>query len=225
MTGLHDVDLLRRARAFRPGGEALAMPDCLDDDTLAALAEGTLEAEARSTGLAHIATCDRCRRAGASVARALNDPAVAKESRAVELAGRPRVRRLGWVGLAAAAAAAVLLLATPPRIEEPVSPHRAAPITAAPAPEAVWPVGTVAEARSLRWTAVSGADRYRVTLFDADGAVRYETELAGTMVALPDSVLLAPGETHWWRVDARLGFDRWVGSDLIEFTIGRRPQR
>jgi hypothetical protein len=72
---------------------------------------------------------------------------------------------------------------------------------------------------------VSGADRYRVTLFDADGAVRYEIELAGTVVILPDSVLPAPGGTYWWRVDARLGFDRWAGSALIEFSVVPGPER
>jgi hypothetical protein len=86
-------------------------------------------------------------------------------------------------------------------------------------------VGTVADATSLRWTAVSGADLYRVTLFTADGGVLFETELAGTEAELPDSVLLAPEETYWWSVDARLGFGRWVASELIEFSVARGPRR
>jgi hypothetical protein len=220
----HDVKRLATVRVGRAGGESLPTPHCLYDDSIAALAEGVLDAGARAAGVAHLAVCDRCRRAVASVARALADPVVAREVRAVELAGRPRIRRFGWAALGAAAAAAVLLLVVPREVEEPLPPHRALPITAAPAPEAVWPVGPVAEARSLRWTPVSGADRYRVTLFDADGAVRYETELAGTVVDLPDSVLPAPGEAHWWRVEARLGFDRWAASALIEFIVERGPR-
>jgi len=225
MTGPDDADRLRQVRAFRSGGEAHLTPHCLSDDAVAALAEGTLEAETRSAGLAHVATCDRCRRAVASVARALADPEVAQEVRTAGFVGRPRIRWLGWATVGVAAAAAVLLLAWPPGLEEPLPSHRARPITAAPAPEAVWPVGTVAEARSLRWTPVSGADRYRVTLFDAEGSVRYETELAGTEVALPDSVLTAPGTTYWWKVDARLGFDQWAASEVIEFSIRQSPRQ
>ena len=224
MTGFEDSDRLRRVLAFRRGGEAEPTPRCLEDDLLAALAEGTLDAEARSAALAHVATCLRCRRAVASVARALADPQVERETPAAARKRHPRVHWLGGAGLAAAAAA-VLLLVVPPLIDEPSPPHRAAPVTAAPAPEAVWPVGTVAEARSIRWTAVSGADRYRVTLFDTDGVVRYETEVTGTVAALPDSALPVPGETYWWKVDARLGFDRWASSELTEFSVGRTPPR
>jgi hypothetical protein len=224
MTRPDNADRLAQVRSFRSGGEARSTPHCLDDDAVAALAEGTLEAESRAAALAHVAACDRCRRAVASVARALADPAVAAEIRTITGLGRSRARRFGWVALGTAAAAVAVLLALPSQREEPLPPHRAQPITAAPAPQGVWPVGPVAEARSLRWTPVSGADRYRVTLFVADGVVRYETELLDTVVILPDSVLPAPGETYWWKVDARLGFDRWAASPLIEFSIGRGPR-
>jgi hypothetical protein len=221
MTGPENADRLRQVLALRSGAEAAPGPNCLDDDTVAALAEGGLGTQARSAGLAHLATCGRCRRAVASVARALADPEVARGVREAEHAGRLRVRRFGWTALGAAAAAAALLIAWPPPADEPLPPHRALPITAAPAPVGLWPVGLVDEARGLRWTPVAGADRYRVTLFDADGSVRYEAELDHTEVALPDSVLPKPGETLWWEVDARLGFDRWASSDLIEFSVGR----
>jgi len=223
MTGRDDADRQRQVRAFRSGGEAHPTARCLDDDAIAALAEGTLETQTRTAGLAHVAHCDRCRRAVASVARALADPEVARELRAADPAARRRGPRVAWAALGVAAAAAVLLLARPPGVDGPLSPHRAAPITAAPAPAAVWPVGTVAEARSLRWTPVPGADRYRVTLFDTEGAVRYETELAATEIALPDSVVPAAGETRWWRVEARIGFDRWAASELIRFSVSRNP--
>jgi hypothetical protein len=142
-------------------------------------------------------------------------------------AGRRHARRLKVAAAVATAAAAVLagVVLYTPRIEEPSPQHRAPPITAAPGPQAIRPVGTVADATSLRWTAVSGADLYRVTLFTADGGVLFETELAGTEAELPDSVLLAPEETYWWSVDARLGFGRWVASELIEFSVARGPRR
>lgn len=224
MTGPDDVDLLRRALASHVRGDAPSTRDCLDDETLAALAEGTLDAESRATALPHLSACMRCRNQVASLARALDDPNVAREVRAVESVRRRRLHRTGRVAAGVAAAAALLLFAWPPLFEESVR-HRAPPTTEAPAPEAVWPVGPVADVSSLRWTTVTGADRYRITLFDAEGDVLYEGVLADTVAVLPDSALPGPGETSWWQVEARIGFDRWVASDLIEFSIMRGPRR
>lgn len=216
------VDLLRSALARHARGDTPSTPDCLDEGTVAALVEGSLDAARRNTLLPHLAGCGRCRNRVASVARALADPTVVREVRAVEDGrGRP-AWRLARVAAGVAAAAVLLLLAWPAQFEQP---HRAPPITAAPAPEAVRPVGPVADAPNLRWTAVSGADRYRIALFDAGGTVLYETELAGTVATLPDSALPAPGGTYWWQVEARVGFDRWVASELIEFSVARSPQR
>jgi Putative zinc-finger len=215
------TDRLAQVRAFRPGGEGTATRDCLDDGAIAAMVDGTLEAESRSVALAHLAACERCRKAVASVARALADPEVAREARAAERAGGSRVR-FTRVAIGVAAAAAIVLFVWPRQLQEPL-PHRAPPITSAPAPEAVWPVGQVAEVQSLRWTSVAGADRYRVTLFDAAGSVLFENDLVDTVIALPDSVLLTPGGTYWWKVDARLSFDRWATSKLIEFSIPNSP--
>jgi hypothetical protein len=225
MTGPDEAERLTRVRALRSDSEGMITPFCLDDETLAALAEGGLQPDIRSACLSHLAGCGRCRRAVASVARALANPEVAGEIRSIERAGRPPVRRFVPIALGVAAAAAIILFAWLPRLEDPAPPHRASPITAAPAPEAVGPVGPVSEAQSLRWTPVSGADRYRVTLFDANGSVIYEAELTGTSLALPDSVQLFPGRTYGWKVDARLGFDRWAGSQLIQFSITQGPGR
>jgi hypothetical protein len=219
MTGPNESDRLTRVRALRSDSEAMVTPSCLDEDTLAALAEGMVEPDRRPSALSHLAGCGRCRRAVASVARALANPEVAGEIRSLERSGRRPVRHFVPAALGVAAAAAIILFAWLPQLEDPTQPHRASPITAAPAPEAVGPVGPVSEAQSLRWTPVSGADRYRVTLFDAGGSVVYEAELTGTSLILPDSVQLVPGRTYGWKVDARLGFDRWAGSKLIEFSI------
>lgn len=216
----HEMEWLKSIRASRPGPEPFPGPDCPGGDVLAALAEGTLDPGDHAACIAHLAACDYCRAAVAAVARALADSRVAREADAVERAGRPRNRRRGLVGVAVAAAAVLLLAILPTRLgEEAPDVHRAPAITAAAAPEAVSPVGAVRDARSFRWTSVAGAERYRVTMFDRDGSVRYETELTGTTVALPDSVRVARGETLWWKVDARVGFDRWVASRLIEFSL------
>ncbi|HUF27868.1 MAG TPA: hypothetical protein VMM18_12910 [Gemmatimonadaceae bacterium] len=189
---------------------------------IAALAEDGLEPRLRADVLPHVAGCASCRSAVASVARALESPSITRELAAVR-----RVPRRGLLTYAVpiAAAAVLLLLAIPHRVDDPLPPHRAAPITASPAPTAVWPVGVVSGAPSLRWTAVSGADRYRVTLFDAEGTVLHETELDGTITQLPASVVLDSGRPYWWRVEARTGFDRWTASDLIEFAIAEGARR
>jgi hypothetical protein len=63
----------------------------------------------------------------------------------------------------------------------------------------VEPTGVVsaAEARTLVWHAVPEATRYAVELFVGD-SVRYAAEVRDTVLALPDSVTLAPGEHGWW---------------------------
>ena len=225
MTGPDEAEGLRRLLLAHAGGDVPLTPECVDDDTIAALAEGSLDDRERDAVLAHVGACARCRGLVASVARALSDPAVAREIRAVEHGrqsdgayGRRRRGRLAAGGAAAAAAAAVLLLARPGQIHEP-PPHRASPITLAPAPEAIRPVGPVERASMLAWKPVPGADRYRIALFDAGGAVLYEAESPDTVAALPDSVLPRPGATYWWQVEARVGFDRWAASDLVEFSV------
>ena len=195
--------------------------ECLDDDTVAALAEGTLAASVRPTVLPHLASCARCRTAVASVARALADPAVVRE-----VTPGAGWRRVTWVAVPALAAAAVLfLLIRSPLRDDTRSWFREPAITAAPAPVPVSPQGVVATAAALRWSSVAGVDRYRVTVFDAASRVLYETDVADTTALLPDSVVLVPGASYLWKVEARSGWDRWSSSDLIEFSIGRGPPR
>lgn len=191
------------------------MPDCLDDDTIAALAEGALGAEARSVAMAHVGSCVRCRRAVSSVARSLLDPGVSLEIRAT---ARPRFRLLTVVS-GIAAAVLIAFVALPWRTVRDSPTHRAPTITAGASPVLVAPVGVVAQAHELRWTDVEGADRYRVTLFDATGGVLYETQTPDTVVALPGSVSLEQGREYFWKAEARIGWNRWSASDLVGFSV------
>jgi hypothetical protein len=218
VTDLDPLNLLRH----RLDASARETPECLDDATLAALAEGALDAAARAELLPHLGTCPRCRGIVGSVARSLADSGVARQVAALEGRGR---RRLFRIGLPAAAAAILLAVALPRWVDEMRGGHRGPPGQGTLAPHPVAPVGTVADATALRWTAVAGANRYRVTLFDAAGRVLYETQRADTVVTLPDSVTLAPGRPYLWMVEARVGWDRWSASDLIRFSIapGARP--
>jgi hypothetical protein len=215
---LDPLDLLRR----RLEASTRATPECLDDPTLAALAEGALDAGARAAALPHLATCARCRGVVASVARSLGDAAVAREVAAVE--GRSG-RRLLRFGLPAAAAAILLAVALPRWVDDMRGGHRGPPGQGTLAPHPVAPVGTVANATALRWTAVTGANRYRITLFDATGRVVYETQLADTVATLPDSITLVPGRPYLWIVEARVGWDRWSSSELVQFSIAPETAR
>lgn len=210
---------LRRVLDTRVRSET-STPDCLPDELIAALAEGALAPDARAAVLPHVASCARCRGAVASVARALADPAINRE-----LSSAPDGRRRYRIAVSLAAAAVLLLVLSSPG-DDRSSEHRGPPpppSATTPAPRA--PIGTVAAVNELRWSPVAGADRYRVTLFDATGGVRYAIELSDTVVALPDSVVLVPGDSYLWKVDARTGFDRWTGSELAEFRVaGARRQ-
>lgn len=208
-----NAEHLLRLRAERGAGSLTA--ECLDDETAAALAEGALDGAARDVAMAHIASCARCRHAVSSVARALVDPAVSRELKAIR---RPQLRSL-TVASGIAAAAIVAFVALPWRTADETSTHRAPTITAAASPVLMAPVGVVADARTLRWTGVGGADRYRVTLFDATGGVVYETQTPDTVVAIPAIVTLARGRGYFWKVEARTGWNRWSSSDLVEFSV------
>jgi len=208
--------LLRAASAPAPDPG----PDCLGDDTIAAFVDGRLAAGPRTGAIGHLASCARCQRAVAAVARTLSDPGVAREVAALEGTWRLRFNR---IVLPAAAAALLLILVWPHRANDGGPPHRAPPITSAAAPVPLSPVGVVAEAKLLRWTAVAGVDHYRITLSDAGGVVLYEQQVDDTVAALPDSIVLVPARSYVWMVEARTGFDRWAASRLVEFTIGDSP--
>jgi hypothetical protein len=210
MTGSDPERLLRHATPR----DALPTAACLDDDTIGALAEGTLDDIGRAAAFRHLAECPRCRSVVASVARVLGDPAIGREVTALRAARR----RLLRLAIPAAAAALVLLIAMPSRRAD-VAPHRAPTITALSSPVPVSPAGIVAGADLLRWSSVSGADRYRTTLFDDAGTVVYETQTADTVVALPNSIQLTPRRSYLWKVEARTGWGRWSASDLVEFSI------
>jgi hypothetical protein len=217
MNDRESIDLLRRALALYAAGTATSRtPECLDDGVIAALADGSLDVKTRAGALPHLTSCSRCRSAVASVARALADSLVARERRALEGAVW---RRLVRIAAPLAAAAVLLLLVWPRHTENGGLPHRAPTITAAAAPVPLSPVGVVVGAKALQWKAVAGAELYRVTLFDAAGGVRYESVLADTVVSVPDSIILTPGQPYLWKVEARTGFDRWSASDLVEFSI------
>jgi hypothetical protein len=147
----------------------------------------------------------------------LADDAVA-DAAAEGHARRPARRWSVSLGLAAAAAL-VLVLVWPQGVDNDRGAHRDPTLATGAAPTLVAPVGAVAAPDALQWHAVAGANRYRVSVFDAQGGVLYETQLADTAAILPDSVVFAPGQPYLWKVEARTGWNRWTASPLVEFRV------
>lgn len=156
----------------------------------------------------HLAQCARCREEVIDAEEILRPP-----------------RHLRWkvvVPVAAAAAVAVLFFPwvggdrpSPP--EQPV--HREAPGAVVSTPSPISPVGEVERVEAFGWELVSGADRYRVTLFDAGGSVLWRATSVDSLIALPDSVALESGQPYLWRVEARVGWDVWESSDMTQFQL------
>ena len=176
-------------------------------DDLAAYLDRRLDDSARAEVEAHVAWCDECRAELREVSGILRTN------------GAKRRRRLAWIGPAVAAAAAIVLLVAYPRgpsAPDDAPAHRDVPGAVDPEPILTSPVPDAEDldGRILRWTRVERADRYRVTVFDTAGTVLWRAVTPDTSVSLPDAAGLVAGTTYLWRVDARVGVDRWVESKL-----------
>ena len=122
--------------------------------------------------------------------------------------------------LAAAAVLAGLLLVRPSQLDrEPAPAQRDEATGVEVAPSLRAPGGVVAAVESFQWSQVPGADLYRITVYDAEGTVVWEVETRDTVITPPDSTEFEPGARYIWKVAARVGFDRWLSSDLVDFTI------
>lgn len=177
------------------------------DAELAAYLGHEVRGEALRRLEGHLAECDVCRQEVIDAKEVL----------------RP-IRRVSWrVFAPAAAAAAVAVLLLPsvlnqgPPGDEPV--HRETPAELRMAPSPASPVGSVEEVVAFVWARVSEADRYRITVFTSEGTVVWRATTVDSLATLPDSVRLQPNQPYLWRVEARVGWDVWESSDLIEFRI------
>lgn len=180
----------------------------LSGEDTAAYVDRAISARERARIEAHLSDCGTCRAEVVDAMRLLRQHS----------SGR---RWLGGLGIAAAAAAALLLTIRPGSLDwRPGSTYREAPLTRATAPTPIAPLGAVPAVHALTWTSVPLADRYHVRVFDAGGAVLWDTEIPDTSAAVPPAVLLTPGLAYYWNVEARTGFNRWAVSDLTRFTIG-----
>lgn len=204
------------------GAELEGGSDCLEADTVAALADGSLPPDERSAAVAHLAVCGHCRVELAAVCSALHDPAIDGAIRPA----RPRIgpvrAQVAGLSLLACAAAAILIVAVR-RPNQETTPQLRDDALPAVAPMALTPTGRIPALSPFRWSRVSGADLYHVTVFTNDGTIAWEAETSDTTIAAPATAGLRPDVDYFWKVDARTEFDRWSGSRMMEFhlTSGR----
>jgi len=54
--------------------------------------------------------------------------------------------------------------------------------------------------------------------------VLWETQTSDTVTLFPGSLRFQAGASYHWKVKAQTSWNRWVSSDLVEFSIGpKRP--
>lgn len=176
---------------------------------VAAYVDNGLRADARARVRSHLAECEECRGELVAVAR------LARTG-----------NRFGWKVLVPLAAAAALVLYFAPwqQSSDSTAPVLREPgVTTIVAPTPIAPRGAVTALLALTWSSVPLADRYKVTLFDGDGSVLWETQTADTTAVVAPTVRIVVGVPHYWKVAARTEPGRWVASDLTSFTLSRAP--
>lgn len=154
----------------------------------------------------HLAGCASCRAEVAAVTAAVR--------------ARPATRVM-YGGAVAAAAAAILLLITRPQVT-PTSfedAHRAGSTAAELGPRLIAPSGVGSPSGVWRWQPISGADRYELTVFDSEGRVVWDTSTTRAVVEAAPPRSIEPGRRYFWRVRARVDWDRWVSSEMKEFVF------
>jgi hypothetical protein len=190
---------------------------------------GKLSTELTDRFEIHLIGCDRCQsevRLAWAVRQGLDaiersEPGLSNPD-VIPLRPRRLPRVAAGIGLVAAAAA-ILLVAVPSlRIGDPTSvveQHRA-PVSETPGiPVPIAPVGLVAGVDQIVWTGVTIADRYRLTLLDQDGTITWEYETSDTFAVFPRTVVIEEGTSFYWKIDARIGFDRWIESEMATFQV------
>jgi anti-sigma factor RsiW len=177
----------------------------LSPEVLAAYLDDELSREQRSQVELHLASCDECRAELADINRLQ----------------RARVRRR-WLSVlvpAAAAAALVLVIALPRDRTKP-SDIRSRPdvsdrlLIVSPAPSAEIAPRPI----NFVWRSAGPDASYTITLQEAEGRPVWTSSVADTVVALPDSITLAPGRRWFWFVDALLPNGRSLSTGVQRLT-------
>jgi hypothetical protein len=199
--------------------ESEPVPSCLTEAALARIADG----RATPAQTEHLASCPACRDHLVELHALLRDGAVARElARLAPRARTARRRPVRWtITIGAAAAAVIALVVVPPLVRNAgIDPLRDHPgVERGAVPMLVSPRGEITARPEFRWSPVPEATQYRITVFDVEGGLVWSGETADSSGALPPDAVITPGAPYWWRVEAQVDFDRWVASDLANFTV------
>ena len=127
------------------------------------------------------------------------------ESEVSVISRRLKVRTAA--ALAAVAVLAGLLLVRPSQLDEESAPPQRDEATGVEVvPSLRGPGGVVAAVESFQWSQVPAADLYRITVYDAEGAVVWEAETRDTLITPPDSTEFEPDARYIWAVCGACGF-------------------
>jgi hypothetical protein len=189
------------------------MPDeHLSPEQAAGYLDGVLAVADRAAVEAHLAACSDCREEIVALRTVLKNVG-------------PGRRLPAWTAAAGLAAAAALLVVvyTGDR-GDGASPHRDRPPAELQGPLPVAPVGVGPRPKSFHWHPRSGAERYRISLFDSTGGLLFQTETEDTAASLPDSVPILTRVPLYWKAEGMTDVGRWEGSELVEFVVDDKPR-
>lgn len=192
----------------------------IEAEELAAYLEARLSDGERARVEGHLAVCDECRAEAVGSFRSLR---------------KERPARPPWTRMALAAAALIVLLLGGDALLELGRPDAPAPFRAPPGAGEFEQVATL-EALSPRdggelaggavlfvWRPGPAGSFYRLTLTDAVGDVLWRTSTTDTTSAPEGEVVLRPGGTYFWIVDALLAGGRTATTGARSFTVSGEP--
>ncbi len=192
--------------------------DHLNTGEIAAYVDQAVSTAERERIEAHLATCDDCTEEVAFIVKTL-------DAAAEPTSGARRPLILVAAGIAAAVLAGSLIIGalgtqrdgdrvlrdSPEAVEtgEPTAVRVVAPAEA----------GTVDIGRAtFSWRAAEPGAAYNLTVTDEGGDVVWTGSTRDTAIVLTTQVVLDPGETYFWYVDAILPDGRTLSSGVRSFT-------
>jgi len=211
-------------------------PDCLPLEVLASRMDLPAESKERRAAETHLGECAHCRTELALLREFESGAVRPEEQEAVEWiterlargSAHPFVRPAGprqtpwwrrrWTAPAfavALAAAATLIVAINVEWRQPAIPGEGPDVVRSTPLRAISPVGDLsAPPQEFRWTAVSGASRYRLTVTEADRTLVFQDRFTTTSVPVPGEVrkALQPARTLFWSVAAEDASGSDIGS-------------